>query len=52
MPFMRGVLEIHEAGLKKRAEREKVEYGPDRVVNSVYEISEPLSKLLPDRWVD
>ncbi|HEY8624282.1 MAG TPA: methylaspartate mutase subunit E, partial [Casimicrobiaceae bacterium] len=33
MPFTREVLEIHEAGLKKRAEREKVEYGPDLAVN-------------------
>lgn len=38
-------------GLRKRAEREKVAFGPDLAVQSVYEISEPLEKLLPDKWV-
>jgi hypothetical protein len=37
----------HEEGLRKRAEREKVAFGPDLAVQSVYEISEPLEKLLP-----
>jgi hypothetical protein len=36
---------VHEEGLRKRAEREKVEFGPDLAVQSVYEISEPLEKL-------
>ena len=30
-----------------RAEREKVAFGPELAVQSVYEISEPLEKLLP-----
>ncbi|HKX38643.1 MAG TPA: hypothetical protein VJN20_08320, partial [Burkholderiales bacterium] len=49
MPFPREVLEIHEERLRKRAEREGVPYGPDLAVASVYEISEPVAKLLPDR---
>ena len=47
MPFPADVMAVHEAGLRKRAEKEKVEYGPELAVQSVYEISEPLEKLLP-----
>jgi methylaspartate mutase epsilon subunit len=50
MPFPSDVMAVHAEGLKKRAEREKVEFGPDLAVQSVYEISESLDKLLPDRW--
>jgi methylaspartate mutase epsilon subunit len=50
MPFPREAMAIHEEGLRKRAERDKVAFGPDLAVESVYEISEPLQKLLPDRW--
>jgi methylaspartate mutase epsilon subunit len=50
MPFPKDVMAVHEAGLRRRAEREKTEFGPELAVNSVYEISEPLSKLLPDHW--
>ncbi|MBI3373048.1 MAG: methylaspartate mutase subunit E [Betaproteobacteria bacterium] len=50
MPFPRDAMAIHEEALRKRAEREKVPFGPDLAVNSVYEISEPLGKLLPDQW--
>jgi methylaspartate mutase epsilon subunit len=49
MPFPRDVLEIHEARLRARAERERIAYGPDLAVSSVYELSEPVGKLLPDR---
>lgn len=49
MPFPKDALEIHEERLKKRAERENIAFGPELAINSVYEISEPLSKLLPDR---
>ncbi|HZM36942.1 MAG TPA: methylaspartate mutase subunit E [Burkholderiales bacterium] len=49
MPFPRDVLEVHEERLRRRAERERVPYGPDLAVASVYEISEPVSRLLPDR---
>ena len=47
MPFPKDVLAVHEEGLRKRAEREKVPYGPELAVQSVYEISEPVAKLLP-----
>ena len=49
MPFPREVLEVHEERLRRRAERERVPYGPELAVASVYEISEPVAKLLPDR---
>jgi methylaspartate mutase epsilon subunit len=47
MPFPADALAVHEEGLRRRAEREKVDYGPDLAVQSVYEISEPLTRLLP-----
>jgi len=49
MPFPREVLEVHEDGLRRRAERDRIAYGPDLAVASVYEISEPVGTLLPDR---
>jgi methylaspartate mutase epsilon subunit len=49
MPFPREILEIHEAKLRQRAGREQIEYGPELAVQSVYEISEPISKLLSDK---
>lgn len=51
MPFARDILEIHEDKLKRRAAREDVPYGPDLAVSSVYEISEPISKLMSDKWL-
>ncbi len=50
MPFPQDVMAVHEAGLRRRAERERVEFGPDLAVQSVYEISETLEKLMPDDW--
>jgi methylaspartate mutase epsilon subunit len=50
MPFPREVLELHEERLRRRAEREGLAYGPDLAVASVYEMAEPVAKLLPDRW--
>jgi methylaspartate mutase epsilon subunit len=47
MPFPRDVLEIHEAGLRRRAELQGVSFGNDLAVSSVYEISETLEKLVP-----
>jgi methylaspartate mutase epsilon subunit len=47
MPFPTEIMAVHEEGLRKRAEREQVAFGPDLAVQSVYEISEPLEKLLP-----
>jgi glutamate mutase epsilon subunit len=50
MPFPQDVLEIHAAKLKRRAQREGVAFGPELAVQSVYEISEPIAKLLSDKW--
>jgi len=47
MPFARDVLEVHEAALRRRAEREGVPFGHELAVSSVYEISEMLEKLVP-----
>jgi methylaspartate mutase epsilon subunit len=47
MPFPPDVLEVHADGLRRRAEREGVGFGPDLAVASVYEISEPLSRIMP-----
>lgn len=49
MPFPKEAMAVHEAGLRRRAEREKVEFGPELAVQSVYEMSEPLNKLMPSR---
>jgi hypothetical protein len=43
-------MQVHEERLRKRAERDRIPYGPDLAVASVYEISEPVVKLLPDTW--
>jgi methylaspartate mutase epsilon subunit len=51
MPFPREVLEVHEERLRRRAERDRIAYGPDLAVASVYEISEPVARLLPDRLI-
>ena len=48
MPFPREVLEVHEERLRRRAERDGIGYGPDLAVTSVYEMAEPVAKLLPD----
>ncbi len=50
MPIPKDVMAIHEEGLKKRAEAEGVPYDQDLAVKSVYEISEPLERLLPFPW--
>jgi methylaspartate mutase epsilon subunit len=47
MPFPKDVLAVHEERLRKRAEAEHVAYGRDLAVSSVYELSEPIAKLLP-----
>jgi methylaspartate mutase epsilon subunit len=51
MPFPREVLEVHEERLRRRAERDRIAYGPDLAVASVYEISERVARLLPDRLI-
>jgi glutamate mutase epsilon subunit len=48
MPFPRDVLEWHDERLRRRAERDRIAFGPDLAVQSVYEMSEPVDKLLPD----
>ena len=50
MQFPHDVLEIHTAKLKRRAQREGVACGPELAIQSVYEISEPIGKLLSDKW--
>lgn len=50
MPFPREILEFHEEKLCRRAEKERLAYGPDLAVASVYEMSEPLFNLLTDQW--
>jgi glutamate mutase epsilon subunit len=47
MPFPKDVLDFHEESLRKRAEKEKVPYGDELAVRSVYELSEPLVNLAP-----
>ena len=51
MPFPRDVLEVHEARLRQRAERDGVPFSDDLAVSSVFELSEPLSKLMSDKWM-
>jgi len=48
MPFDREVLEIHSEQLRRRAEREGVPFDRELAVSSVFEISEPLSLLVPN----
>ena len=50
MPFPREIMAVHEERLRKRAERENIPYGPELAVSSVYEMSEPIVKLMSDRW--
>jgi len=50
MVFAPEVAEIHTERLKKRAEIEGVAFDRNLAVKSVYEISEPLNKLLPFPW--
>jgi methylaspartate mutase epsilon subunit len=47
MPFDKEVLEVHAERLQARAEREGVPFDRELAVSSVYEISEPLSRLVP-----
>ncbi len=50
MPLPREVMEVHEAGLRRRAEQAGVAFDHELAVQSVYEHSEPLSQLMPDSW--
>jgi hypothetical protein len=44
----RDILDVHEAGLRARAAKERVAFGRDLAVQSVYELSEPLDRLMPE----
>jgi len=50
MPFPKDVLDEHEARLRQRAVRDGVPYNDELAVASVFELSEPLSKLMSDKW--
>ena len=50
MPFPKDVMEVHEEKLRRRAVKEGIAYGHDLAVSSVYEMAEPVAKLLPDSW--
>jgi methylaspartate mutase epsilon subunit len=50
MPFPKDVMAIHEEKLRRRAARDGLPYGHELAVASVYEMSEPLSKLMSDGW--
>ncbi len=52
MPFDKDVLEIHAEHLRARAERDGVPFGRELAVSSVYEISEPLSRLVAGHSAD
>ncbi len=47
MPFPKDVMEFHRDQLKMRAAKERCAFDNQLAVQSVYEISEPLSKLMP-----
>jgi methylaspartate mutase epsilon subunit len=49
LPLPRDVMEVHEAGLRERAARERVPFDRDLAVKSVYEIAEPLGVLMSGR---
>lgn len=50
MPIPNDVMEIHEEKLRRRAARGDVPFGLELAVSSVYEMAEPVAKLLPDKW--
>ena len=51
MPFPREVMEYHEERLRRRADQAGVAFdSPELAIQSVYEISEDIAKLLSDRW--
>ena len=52
MPFPKDVLEIHNERLRIRAELEKVSFGHDLAIKSVYEMSESVGQLLTDKWIN
>lgn len=51
MVFAKDVAEIHAERLRKRADAEGVPFDHNLAVTSVYEISEPLDRLIPFPWL-
>lgn len=49
LPLPADVLEVHREGLRERAAREGVACDRELAIRSVYELSEPLALLAPDR---
>jgi methylaspartate mutase epsilon subunit len=49
LPLPDDVMEIHAAGLARRAAKEGAPAGRELAVRSVYEMAEPLGLLMPDR---
>ena len=47
VPIPKDVLAYHEERLRLRAEKERIPYGDELAVTSVYELSDPLNKLMP-----
>ncbi|MBA3596150.1 MAG: methylaspartate mutase subunit E [Methylibium sp.] len=50
VPLPRDVMEVHEAGLRRRAEQTGCAFDHELAVQSVYEHSEPLAQLMPEDW--
>ncbi len=51
MPFPPDILAIHTEKLQRRSARDGVAFGPELAVQSVYELSEPIGRLLSDKWI-
>ena len=49
LPLPKDVLEVHEHGLRERASREGIAYDRELAIRSVYEMADPLERLLPSR---
>ena len=50
MPIPKDVMDVHHERLRKLAEKEGVPFDHELAVKSVYEISEPLDRLIPFPW--
>jgi methylaspartate mutase epsilon subunit len=50
MPCPEDVMEVHESRLRQRAVRDGVPFNDELAVASVFELSEPLAKLMSDKW--
>ena len=50
MPFPPDIVDLHAEKLRCRSLRDGIAFGPELAVQSVYELSEPIGKLLSDKW--